>query len=261
VRLSIVVFSVSILFTSASSRAVAQTDAPALSPMDVAAACATPLASTRAQHTLRVVGVQDVVARHIFDERDLLVIDGGSRDGVQLNAQFFVRRNSQFGMGGMYGTTTETITDGWVRIVSLNETTAIARVERICGGAIFENDYLEPFAVPTLPVNADGGANARDPDFNELAKVVSGPDGHRTAAPGEFVTIDRGTEQRVQPGTEIAFYRDLTHAGTVIRAQAGVPLTAIGEAVVVSASGSRSLARIVRSRDAIQAGDYAVLRR
>jgi hypothetical protein len=261
VRLPLVTVSVCILFTGIVTSVAAQTDAP-LSATEVAAACAPPVAPTRAQHTLRVIGVQDVVARTIFDDRDLLVIGGGSRDGLQLGAQFFVRRTSRSGMGGMYGggAPTDTITDGWIRIVAVNETTAIAQAERVCG-SIFANDYLEPFVAPVLPANASGRGGTGDPDFTRLAQVVSGPAGHRTAAIGEFVTLDRGTEQGVQVGAEFAFYRDLTHARPVIRAQSGVPLTAIGEAVVVSVTGSRSLAKIVRSRDAIQTDDYAVLRR
>jgi len=238
----------------------AQTDDHPLSPAVIAAACAAPVAPSRAHHTLRVVGVQDVVGRTAYDDRDLLIVNGGTRDGLQLGAQFFVRRTSQFGSGALYAMPTETVTDGWIRIVAVNETTAIARVDHLCG-TMFENDYLEPFTAPALPDHADGSGPSGDLDFTSLAQVVSGPEGHRTAASGEFVTLDRGTEQGVAPGTRLAFYRDLTHAGMVVRAQAGVPLVAIGEAVVVSATASESLAKIIGSRDAIQSGDYAVLRR
>jgi hypothetical protein len=261
VRLLLVTVSVSFAIGAVTSSFAAQTEAPALSPMDVAATCAAAPAPGHAEHTLRVIGAQDVVTRTIYDDRDLLVIDGGSRAGLQLGARFFVRRSSTVGMRGAYGVASGTVTDGWIRIVAVNDTTALARAERVCGGSIFLNDYLDPFTAPVLPANADGSGTAGDPDFMALAQVVSGPDGHRTAASGEFVTIDRGTEQGIEAGARFDFYRDLTHTGTVGRAPSGLPLTLIGEAVVVSATGSRSLARITRSRDAVQVGDYAVLRR
>jgi len=64
--------------------------------------------------------------------------------------------------------------------------------------------------------------------------------------------IDRGADQGVAPGARFAVYRDV---------HAGVPLSSVGEAVVVSIGKTMSLARITRSRDAIVSGDYVVARK
>ena len=65
--------------------------------------------------------------------------------------------------------------------------------------------------------------------------------------------IDRGSDQGVTIGARFAIYRD-------VRAP-GVPLSAVGESVIVSTGKSMSLARITRSRDAVVSGDYVVPRK
>ena len=55
------------------------------------------------------------------------------------------------------------------------------------------------------------------------------------------------------PGARFAVYRDI--------ASAGMPLAAIGELVIVDVGKSQSLARVVRSRDAITARDYVAPRK
>lgn len=235
--------------------AAAQTDAPLL-PAEIAAACAPPGAATSAAHALRVIGAQDTTPRSIFDDRDLLVINGGTGAGVQLGAVFFVRRAITPGTAYAMGNPSSVVTDGWIRIVSVNETTAIARAEHLCD-AIFANDFLEPYVRPHVAVDSLGADPAVDPDFEHLARVVSGPAGRPVVATGEFATLELEPDSHIQPGTRVAIYRDLTDTHNSLEAAKGTPLTAIGEAIVVSTSGNRALARIVRARDAVTAGDYA----
>lgn len=245
---------------AAASVASAQTDPAPLTRAEIDAACGASSATSSAPHSLRVIGLQDVVARNAFDNRDLLVINGGTSAGIQLGAQFFVRRNSQFGMGRLLTAPVDVITDGWIRVVAVNETTSIAKVEHVCG-TVFIDDYLEPYVAPALPANADGSGDLGETDFTAMARVVAGHLTHGTSVAGEFVTIDRGTEEGVQPGTRFALYRDLTQQRSVVAAQQGVPLAVLGEAVTISASGSRSVIKILQSRGDVQIGDYAVLRR
>ena len=230
-------------------------EAPALSPGEVAAACAPPPAVSQTPHALRVVGSQDTVPRAVFDTHDLLVINGGTDAGVQLGAQFFVRRPSA--IGKIFGTAGESdiLTDGWIRIVAVNDSTSVARVERVCG-PIYIDDYLEPFAAPSGPAAADGPL---EPDFAAMGRILGGSDGRALAGTSGIAFLDRGSEQGLQPGARFAIYRDLT-AGfdPLLAAPSGTPLTAIGEGVVLSTSGDRAVARIVRARDAVRAGDYAV---
>jgi len=72
--------------------------------------------------------------------------------------------------------------------------------------------------------------------------------------------IDHGSQQGVMPGARLAIYRDVR---TTLKDYWAVtttplPLASIGEAVVVSASPTMAVVRVVRARDAVHAGDYVV---
>jgi len=253
VRVAVLVVGVLASIVVLPSVARAQDEAP-MTAADAAEACAPPATKTGAPHALRIVGAQDTVPRALFGPGDLLVINGGTDAGVALGSEFYVRRTS--GTGAVYGmpADSDVITDGWIKVVAVNGSTSIAGVERACG-PIFANDYLEPFTPPHAAAAAEGPI---DPDFSALARVVSGADGHTVAAINEFTIIDRGSQDGVQPGARFAIYRDLTaNRDPLLAAPAGTPLTSIGEAVVVTTTGNRAVARIVRARDAVLTGDYA----
>ena len=69
-------------------------DSPTMTSAEIAAACAPPAGQSHAAHALRVVGSQDTVPRTVFGRADLLVISGGTGEGVQLSSKFFLRRAS-----------------------------------------------------------------------------------------------------------------------------------------------------------------------
>jgi len=235
--------------------AAAQPAVPALSPIETAVACAPPPSLDGPPHdALRVIGTQDAMPRTVFGGRDLIVIGGGEKAGVRLGQPFFVRRANRFGMmygaGGGGGRGVHTL--GWLHVVAVNESTAIAQVDHLCD-AIIAMDYLEPFAAPAVPPGLETADATGDPDFGALGRVIAGDLQRATVGSGDFALIDRGTEQGVAPGQRLAVYRDLRVGG--------LPLTSIGEAVVVSTSASTALARITRARDAVRSGDYVAPRR
>jgi len=224
-------------------------------PLEVAVACGAPvLAGEKAEHAVHVIGAQDTVARTTFDNRDLLVVDAGTAAGIQLGQEYYVRGPVRLKpLPYMGAPSRQSIrTAGWVRIVAANERTAIAQVVRACG-VILQGDYLEPYQPPSVPAGIDRDDASGDPDFASLGHVISGPEDHRTAAPGEFVLIDRGSEQGVTAGARFAVYRNL--------ATTGMPLASIGEVVVVQVGKKESLTRVTRSRDALQSGDYVAPRK
>jgi hypothetical protein len=78
----------------------AQTPPGTLSAAEVAVACAPSLTVAPERpiaYGLRVVGGQDTVPRTLFGNLDVVVISGGTRDGVQLNQQYAIRRPYVFG--------------------------------------------------------------------------------------------------------------------------------------------------------------------
>jgi len=226
------------------------------SPMEIAVACGAPVMAEgeKVEHALHVIGAQDTVARTAYDNRDLLVIDGGTSGGVQLGQEYYVRGPERLHSMPYLGApvTPYIRTAGWIRIVAANERTAIAQIVRLCG-VMFQGDYLEPYTAPAVPAGVERDEATGDPDFAALGHIISGPEDRHTAAAGDFVLIDRGSDQGVAPGARFAVYRDV--------AATGLPLASIGEVVVVEVGKTKSLTRITRSRDALQSGDYVAPRK
>ena len=80
--------------------------------------------TTPPAEALRIIGSQDAMPRSLFGDRDLLVISGGTSAGVQLGQQFFIRRTMTFG-GNKISRGAKTL--GWLRVVAVNESTAIGQ--------------------------------------------------------------------------------------------------------------------------------------
>src|SRR6516162_6777046 len=98
----------------------------------------------------RITGSQDVVHRSTFGTPELLVVNAGTSQGMQVNQQYYVRRLLRGAETKFDKLPHEVQTAGWVRIVAANETTSIAIPDHACTD-IREGDYLEPFVAPPLP--------------------------------------------------------------------------------------------------------------
>ena len=249
-RVVLPLFALSGMVASASAQpAIGQ--APVLSPLETALACAPPVETTGPHDTsLRLMAAQDPVKHTVFGNRDLVVVSGGTNAGVQLGQEYFVRHAGRSMMDMGYHSTPAIRTVGWVRIVAVNETLAIATVDHSCV-EMSANDYLEPYAAP--PAIAAETDAVSEPDFTSLARVTSAGHDRQIAAIGDFAVIDRGVDQGVTPNMRFAIYRDI--------GPQGAPLTAIGEAIVVSVAKNRAQARILRSNGVILNGDYAAPRK
>jgi hypothetical protein len=221
-----------------------------LSPLATSVACAPPPTFEAAPAgALQIIGAQDPSPRTLFGNHDLLVISGGAASGVELGQQFFVRRtvksaSSRAARGSQ--------TLGWVRIVALNQTTAIAAVSQICG-PITVGDHLDRFVEPAVSADFEQDDAPGQPDFTNLARIVAGNDNRTVAGDGDLVLIDWGVAQGLAPGARFAIYRD--------NGVKGLPLSSVGEGVVVSTSNSMALSRVTRASDAVFTGDYVAVRK
>jgi hypothetical protein len=240
-----------VVFAHAAS-VYAQAPSAGLSAAEVAVACAptlTVVPERPAVHSLRITGSQDSVPRTLFGNLDLVVISGGTKNGVQLAQQYAIRREYAFGHTSKGELQTIHAT-GWLRIVAVNDTTAIAQIENICDG-VYAGDYLEPFTPPAVPAITASEGTAAAPNFSELTRVIFGDEERRIAGPGDFMMLERGGTPLVA-GTRVAVYRDLHTPG--------VPLAAVGEGVIVSV-GDTQLLHVTSGRDAISGGDFVVPRK
>jgi hypothetical protein len=225
-----------------------------LTPAQIALACAPPpVLASLPEKAAVVTGSQDPVARRLFGVPELLTITGGTDHGLQLGQEYFVRRIFRTAENHLDTLPHQELTVAWVRIVAVNATTAIASVDHACGDIIV-GDFIEPFQLPTLTeAQITDVDTSRDPDFTSMARILYGPEQRRSGGVGEFMLIDRGMDKSVAVGEHYAIYRNLKVEGT--------PLSAIGEATVVSIGPKMALVRINRARDAVFSGDYAVPRK
>jgi hypothetical protein len=227
----------------------AQTATAAMSGAEIAAACAPSEGVAPAPaEGLRILGAQDTWPRTLYGLTDLVVLDGGSQSGVQLNQEYFIRRPFAFGWRGRQGTRSQSIhTAGWLKVVAVNETTSIGQIQSVCDG-IVAGDFLEPFAAPATFADGEPGTPATL-DFSALGQVKFGDEERRLGATGDFMLIDSNMTP-LTPGVRVAIYRDLDVAR--------LPLAAVGEGVIVAVTNGTPVMRITSARDAIQTGDYVV---
>jgi hypothetical protein len=224
---------------------------PLSASLQTAAACA-PLAETAAPiplDALRLIGAQDSVGRALFGPGDLVIVGGGTGEGVQLGQQFVVRRLSA-GHGNTGLRALNTI--GRVRVVAVNDSTTIGLVEVSCDG-LLTGDYLVPYNATPLPPDAGRTDTSGEPDFSNPGRILFGDNERSTASAGEFVITDIGTDRGAAPGLRLAIYRDVRVPG--------LPLNVVGEAIVISAAADTSVVRLTLTRDAIYSGDLLVPRR
>jgi hypothetical protein len=239
-----------VLVLGAASTASSQSDDHPLSRLEIEIACAPPTSfDAPAGRALHIAGAQDPSRRSLFGKNDLLVVDGGTNADVQQNQQYFVRRPVALG----YSTRARGVnTLGWVRIVAVNESTAIASVQYMCD-AIYVGDYLEPFVAPSVPADVVRAEPTGELDVAAIGRIVSAGANRSLGGITSLMLIDRGADQGAAAGSRFAVYRDLK--------EKDVPLSPVGEGVVVSVGKTMSLAWITKSRDAVVPGDYVVPRK
>lgn len=228
-------------------------------------ACAPRLVPEAPTPSLVITGGQDSFTRYSYGPGDLITINGGSDNGIDVGQEYFVRR-VQGGRGSISPANPATIrTAGWVRVYAVDKTMSLVTVSHACD-TLNVGDYLEPFALPEVPV-AD--ANPAKPQRDNYGRVMSGTDRRTSFGTGDFFLVDRGTDQGVAVGDRFIVYR---YKGWMERANKSnqhvlpkdiVPdfLYELGEAFVVDVKPGMSTLKVMQTRDAILEGDLVALRK
>lgn len=214
---------------------------PPLSKFDIA--CAPGVSARPPDAEPRVVGSPDGLSRAYFARADTLVIDRGHQHGIDLGQEYFVRRVAS---DGAYGARMLPIlqTAGWVQIVSTESETSLATVVHACG-ALRPGDFLEPAVWPPDLIPSPMG----DPDYARPGVILFGLDGRSFIATNEYFVFGLGTMLDVVPGQRLTVFRR-----PITNRQAGIDL---GDAVIVRVDleTASATARLLRARDAVEAGD------
>jgi len=223
----------------------------------------------------RLAGSLDTSPRTLYGPNDLVTVDEGTSHGIQLGQRFFVRRNetsydagtvprvgdrsrwmgflrrNMTYRGGATDGPHAIVTAGWVHIVSVNDSVAIAMIDNACD-VVMQGDYLEPYVEPAPATDTDRTDTSGTLDFTTPAHVLFGDYSRQIGGGGDMMLADIGQRQGAMLGARFAIYRDLH--------QAGLPLAVVGEAIVVSVGSDSSLIRLTRTTDAVQTGDLLIPR-
>lgn len=220
-------------------------------PADVIAlACAPTLAYEIPSVSLRISGGQESVVRTIHAPGDLVTINAGTRSGITVGQEYYTRRALASRDGRVGAANPATIrTTGWIRVWAVDEEMSLATISHACE-TVDVNDYLEPFAAPTVPV---ASTSTSDPERGNYGFVLSGQDRRTQFGRGDYLLIDRGSNQGVTPGARFVVYHDKKVPGNF--------LFQIGEAVAVDVKTDTSTLHVLTAIDAISAGDYVGMRK
>jgi hypothetical protein len=221
-----------------------------LSPEVLALACAPSLVYDPPSTPLRITGGQDSFVRRIFQPGDLITINAGTDNGIEVGQEFYVRR-VQTAHGERIARETPGVlrTAGWIRIHAVDDRMSLATITHACD-SVETNDYLEPFVLPEVPTPA---AERPKPQRENYGRILIGTDRRKSFGRGDFIIVDRGSDHGVTPGAHFVIYRDRKVAENF--------LYDLGEAMAVDVKPDTSTLFVTVSRDQLTAGDYVALRK
>ena len=234
----------------------------------IALGCAPTLAFEAPTPSLIVTGGQDASTRHTWRPGDLVTINGGSDNGIEVGQEYFVRRVQPPRGTRISRTTPATIrTAGWVRVYAIDKTMSLVTISHSCFDGINNGDYLEPFSLPQPPTPDPNPPKAQRENYGH---ILIGTDRRTMFAKNDFFTVDRGSDHGVALGARFIVFRDKRRMETlrldkidVLPKEIVDPefLYELGEAVVVDVKPEVSTLRAMNARNAFLTGDYVALRK
>ena len=199
---------------------------------------------------LRVTGSQESFIHQSFAPGDLITINAGTDNGIEVGQEFFTRRPVPVQRRPISRDNPATIrTTGWIRVYAVDEQMSLATVTYACD-SLELNDYLEPFVLPTVPTIS---LDKPKPQRGNYARVITGNDNRANFGRGDSFIVDQGSDHGITVGAQFVVYRDKQEPGNF--------LFELGEAVAVNVRSESSTLRATLSRDAFTAGDYVALRK
>lgn len=220
-------------------------------PAEVLALACAPKAALEVPNTpLRITGGQDSSVRHSHAPGDIITINAGSQNGIEVGQEYYVRRLQVDRRAAISRDTPATIaTTGWIRVYAVDDDMSLATISHACD-TIEVGDYLEPFKLPVVPtISSDRPKPQRD----HYGKVLVGTDRRTTFGKGDYFVVNRGSDHGIEVGSKFVLYRD--------KKQAENFLFEIGEGIATEVKPEMTTVQVTVSLDAIASGDYVALRR
>jgi hypothetical protein len=221
-----------------------------LSPEVLSLACSPSAASEPPMMSLHITGGQDSFERRIYGPGDLVTINAGRNNGIEVGQEYYVRRLQQDRRTPVSRETPGTIrTTGWIKVYAIDDEMSLVTVTHACD-TIEVGDYLEPFKLPVVPTVSQ---DRPKPERDNYGKVLSGSDRRTSFGKGDYFVINRGTDFGIEVGSKFVLYRDKKMDENF--------LFAIGEGIATEVKENTATVLVTLSLDAIETGDYVALRR
>ena len=221
-----------------------------LNPEVLAQACAPATTFEAPPMPLRITGSQEAMVRRTLAPGDLITINAGSDNGIDVGQEYFARRPVPVEPRPIGPDNPATIqTAGWIRVYAVDRQMSLATIVHACS-ALEVNDYLEPFVLPAVPPVSAERLQAQRGNYGH---VLRGNDNRRAFANGDYFLVDRGSDHGVSVGARFVVYRDNHTPGNF--------LFEVGEAVAVDVRPEGATLRAILARDAFLSGDYVALRK
>jgi hypothetical protein len=221
-----------------------------LSPEVLSLACSPTAVLEPPPTPLRITGGQDSFVRRIYGPGDLVTINAGRNNGIEVGQEFYVRRlQTDARQATSRANPIGIRTTGWVKVYAVDDEMSLVTVTYACD-TMEIGDYLEPFQLPVFPtVSKDRPKAQRD----HYGKVLKGTDRRTMFGTGDYFVVNRGSDHGIEPGSKFVLYRD--------KKQAENFLYAIGEGIATEVKPEMTTVLVTLSLDAIESGDYVALRR
>jgi hypothetical protein len=221
-----------------------------LSPDVLSLLCAPAITYEVPAVPLRITGGQALDARVAWAPGDLVTINAGRNNGIQVGQEFFVRRLQKERDQIVSRETPGTVrTTGWIRVYAVDDEMSLVTIQYACD-SVEPGDYLEPFAMPTAIPRAP---KTGKPEKGNYARVLSGSDRRQSFSAGEFIVIDRGKDYGIVPGSQFVVYHDKKEPGNF--------LYEVADAVAVDVRDSSATLHLTFSRTAVIVNDYVSMRK
>jgi hypothetical protein len=240
---------ISALAVSVTPAHAQQPEAATLTNLNRDAACAPSSPSVRPAAALTVAAGREV-GKGLFGIGDAVVVRGGTAQGVKAGDEYYVRRvvDDRFAEHepGVYRISVHTA--GAVQILEAQDDASVATVTYACDGVML-GDFLEKFERPAIPAAGVGAS----PDYAHPAQLILGSEKRQSAAAGQFMVVDRGSDHGLRPGQQLTIFRRTLPEGG--------PVANVGKATVFTVLPESSVVRIESSLDAVYVGDLVAIHR
>ena len=195
----------------------------------------------------KIFGAERAYERVQFNNGDIVYINKGRNDGVEEGQMYTVLEVGEPLAG--YGPLVHQ--RGRVRIVSLEENVASARVEKACGPVMIGN-LLIPFEEKEGRLGKDLGYNVPPYETNGLrGEILFLNEDFSQGGSGDWALLNLGEVDGIQLGQQLVVYRKLYE---------GTPLFVFGNMVVIDIQKRTCTVKILSCKDALLLGDLVQTR-